>query len=70
MAGDGAKSSCCVMDNLEDFKDYSPIHGMDTRNKNQLYRPVTNLMCFQKRVSCSGLKVFNFLPTSITEFQK
>ena len=57
------------VDNLENFQTNSSIHGMDTRNKTQLHRPIANLTCFQKIVSYAGVKIFNSLPSSISNIR-
>ena len=48
-----------IVDNQKDFLTNAYVHGLDTRNKNHLYLPVVSLSCFQKGVSCSGVKIFN-----------
>jgi hypothetical protein len=40
-----------VVDNLGSFHTNSFVHGLNTRNKTQLHRPIANLSCFQKDVS-------------------
>ena len=57
------------MDNLENFQTNSSIHGVDTRNKTQLHRPIANLSCFQKGASYVGVKIFNFLLSSISNLR-
>ena len=47
-----------VMDNVENFQTKLPIHGVDTKNKVLLYRPVTKLTCFQKGVFYAGINIF------------
>jgi hypothetical protein len=54
-----------VVDKQENFQTNLSIHGMDTRNKTQLHRPIANLSCFQKGVSYAGVQFFNGLPSSI-----
>jgi hypothetical protein len=57
---------CAIpVDNEDNFQTISSIHGVDTSNKTQLHRSIANLSCFQKGVSCAGIKVFNSLPSSI-----
>jgi hypothetical protein len=58
-----------VVDNQENFQTNSSIHGVDTRNKTQLHRPIVNLSCFQKGVSYVGVKIFNILPSSISNLR-
>jgi hypothetical protein len=55
-----------VVDNQDNFQTNLSIHGVDTRNKTQLHRPIANLSCFQKGVSYAGVKIFNSLSTSIS----
>jgi hypothetical protein len=54
-----------IVDNLEDFQTNAYIHGLDTRNKNQLHLPMVNLSCAQKGVPYRGIKIFNNLPSYI-----
>jgi hypothetical protein len=42
---------------------------VDTRNKNQLHRPIANFSCFQKGVSYAGVKSFDILPSSISHLR-
>ena len=51
----------------QDFFTNAHVHGFDTRNKNHLRLPAPSLTCVQKGVSCSGIKIFNGLPSNITE---
>jgi hypothetical protein len=44
----------------------SAVHSVNTRNKHQLKRPIANLSCFQKSAFCTGIKIFNSLPSSLT----
>jgi predicted peroxiredoxin len=48
------------------FQTNSAIHSVNTRNKNQLHRPIANLSCFQKSAYYAGIKIFNSLPSSLT----
>jgi hypothetical protein len=36
-----------VIDNQENFKTNLSVHGLNTRNKNQLYLPIVNLSCYE-----------------------
>jgi len=45
------------------------VHNINTRSKHNFHRPVTNLSCFQKGTSYSGIKIFNSLPRSITSLK-
>jgi hypothetical protein len=40
------------------------VHGLDIRNKNQLYLPIVHLSCFQKGVTSCALKIFSNLPNN------
>jgi hypothetical protein len=55
-----------VVDNLGSFQTNLTVHGLNTTNKTQLHRPIANLLCFQKGVSYAPVKIFNSLPSSIT----
>jgi hypothetical protein len=46
------------------------IHGLDARNKNNLYLPILSLSCVQKGMSCSGVKIFNSLPSNIQSYKR
>jgi hypothetical protein len=59
-----------VLKNMASYHTNSSIHTINTRYKNQLHRPVANLLCFQKGVFYSGLRIFNSLPLAILECQK
>jgi hypothetical protein len=48
-----------VLKNMDNYQTNSSIHTMNTRCKNQLHRPVANLLSFQKGVFYSGLWIFN-----------
>jgi hypothetical protein len=56
-------------DNLGSYQTNSIVHGLNTVKKTQLRRPIANLSCFQKGVSCAAVKIFNSLPTSISTLQ-
>jgi hypothetical protein len=51
-----------IVDNQEHFQTNSAIHSVNTRNKIQLYRPITNLSRLQKSVYYAGIKIFNNIP--------
>jgi hypothetical protein len=45
-----------VLNNFNNFHTISmKIHEINTRNKNQLHRPVVNLSCYQRGVYCLGI---------------
>ena len=43
-------------------------HNLDTRQRNNLYHPQTNLNIYQKEVYYSGIKIFNNLTLEIKNF--
>jgi hypothetical protein len=54
-----------ITDNHNDFRSGLEVHGLNTRNKNQLYLLISNLSAIQKGTTCSGNKLFNSLPSTI-----
>ena len=40
-----------IVDNLENYPTNDYVHGLDTRNKNNIYLPTVCLACIQKEVS-------------------
>jgi len=58
-----------VHSNQKDFLTNAYVHGLNTRNKNNLYLPVVNLSCVQKGVSYSGVKIFNSLPRKTQSYR-
>jgi hypothetical protein len=55
-----------IVNNQEHFQTTFVIHSVNTRNKNQLHRPIANLSCFQKSAYYAGIKIFNGMPFSLT----
>jgi hypothetical protein len=55
-----------IVNNQEHFQTNSAIHSVNTRNKNQLHRPIANLSCFQKGAYYAGINIFNTPPSSLT----
>jgi len=47
-----------VIDNPNNFRTGSEIHGLHTRSKNQLFIPIANLTSVQKGITFSGIKIF------------
>jgi hypothetical protein len=48
-----------IVNNQEHFQtSNSAVHSVNTRNKNQLHRPIVNLSCFQKSAYYAGIKIF------------
>jgi hypothetical protein len=58
-----------VVDNLGRFQTNLTVHGLNTLNKTQLLRPIANLSCFQNGVSYVAVKIFNTLPSSISNLR-
>jgi hypothetical protein len=54
-----------VIDNQNNFCSGLEVYGINTRSKNQLYLPVSNLAVFQKGTTFSGIRLFNSLPGTI-----
>ena len=52
-----------VVKNTEEFSSNSEIHSISTRNKSNLFPPLT--VEFQKGVYYAGIKIFNNLPLHI-----
>jgi hypothetical protein len=50
----------------EYFQTNSIIHSVNTRNNNQLHRPIAKIRSFQMSAYYSGIKIFNSLPSSLT----
>jgi hypothetical protein len=55
-----------IVNNQKLFQANSTVHSVNTRNKHQLHRPIANLSGFQKSAFYAGIKIFNSLPTSLT----
>jgi hypothetical protein len=58
-----------IVDNKKYFQINLSVHGLNTRNKNQLHFPIANLLCCQRGVSYSFLKIFNSLPNNVENFR-
>jgi hypothetical protein len=55
-----------IVYNQEHFQTNFAVHSVNTRNKNQLHRPIASLSCFQKSAYYAGIKMFgNSLPSSL-----
>jgi len=54
-----------IIDNPNNFQTGLEIHGLHTRNKNQLFIPIANLTSVQKGITYIGIKIYNSLPSSI-----
>jgi hypothetical protein len=55
-----------IVNNQEHFQTNSAVNSDNTRNKNQLHRPIVNLSCFHKSAYYDGINIFNSLPSSLT----
>jgi hypothetical protein len=53
-----------VANNQEHFQTNSAIQSVNTRNRDYLHRPSSNLSCFQKTSYYAGIKIFNSLPSN------
>jgi hypothetical protein len=53
-----------TVNKLDNIQSNAVVHGMNTRDKQQLHRPTANLSCIQKGVLHSSIKIFNNLPPS------
>jgi len=54
-----------VAENRDLYESNSEIHNINTRFSSDLHTPTANLTTFQKGPFYFGIKVFNYLPTSI-----
>jgi hypothetical protein len=54
-----------IVNDQEHFQINSAIHGVNTRNKNQLHRQIANISCFQKSAYHAGINIFNSLQSSL-----
>jgi hypothetical protein len=58
-----------IVDNKKNFQINLSVHGLSTRNKNQLHLPIANMSCCQRVVSYSAMKIFNSLPNNVKNFR-
>ena len=54
-----------VAKNRDSYESNSEIHNINTRFSSDLHTPTANLTTFQKGPFYFGIKIFNYLPTSI-----
>jgi hypothetical protein len=54
-----------VIDNQTKFCSGLDVHGLNTRNRNQLHLPNSNLSAFQKGTMFTAIKLLNRLPITI-----
>jgi hypothetical protein len=59
-----------VTDNQTKFCSGSDVHGLNTRNREQLYLPNANLSVFQKGSVFVAIKLFNRLPKIIQSLKE
>jgi hypothetical protein len=56
-----------VINNRDYFMVNSEIHNINTRTQWNLHQLISNLSAYQKGTYCSGIRVFNSLPTQIKD---
>ena len=56
-----------VTKNKDQFLSNAQVHKINTRQNSDLYVPTANLTIHQKGVYYSGIKICNYLPTSIND---
>jgi hypothetical protein len=56
-----------VTKNKDQFLSNSQVHKINTRQTSDLYVCTANLAIYQKGVYCSGIKIYNHLPTPIKD---
>jgi hypothetical protein len=54
-----------VVNNLDKFQLNSSVHGVNTRNRERLHRPLSHLSAYQSGVYYSCIRLFNRLPINI-----
>jgi hypothetical protein len=59
------KTMLFIIDNSNNFKTGSDIHRLNTRSKNHLFIPVTNLTVFKKELHILVLKYLTVCPTAL-----
>ena len=59
-----------IGDNPNYFQTGLEVHGLHTRNKNQLFIPIVNLTSVQKGIIYFGIKIYNSLPSNILSLKK
>jgi hypothetical protein len=59
-----------MIDNQNTFCSGLEVHGLNTKSKNQLYLPTSNLSVFQKGTMFAGTRLFNKLPRTIQSLRK
>jgi hypothetical protein len=56
-----------LLQNMANYTCNFTVHGINTRNKLQLYKMASNLALYQRGVYFMGIKVFNKLPGFIAD---
>jgi len=54
-----------MVHNIHLFTKNLEVHNHNTRSVNNFYLPITNLTKYQKAAYCTGIEIFNYLPTDI-----
>jgi hypothetical protein len=58
-----------VINNPSYFQTNTALHGIDTRQKNKLHKPLYKLSSIQKGIIYTAINVCNKLPSCITQLQ-
>jgi hypothetical protein len=58
-----------LVNNQEKFQTNSSVHGINTRNKHHLSRPIASPSGFHKSAFSSGVRIFSSLPHSLTNLE-
>jgi hypothetical protein len=56
-----------LLQNMANYTCNFTVHGINTRNKLQLYKPASNLALYQRGVYFMSIKVFNKLPGFVAD---
>jgi hypothetical protein len=56
-----------LLQNMANYTRNFAVHGINTRNKSQLYKPASNLALYHRRVYFMSIKVFSKLPGFIAD---
>jgi hypothetical protein len=54
-----------IVNNKALFQINSKIHSINTRYNSDFHRPLVNVTVYRNETYCTGIKVFNYLPTHI-----
>ena len=58
-----------IPNNFNNFHTNSCFREINTRYEKQLHTPVVNLSCYQMGVYYSGIRIFNNLPSKISDLK-